>query len=260
QYQCIGVVEGRTELLLQQMRARVAMGLKYDHQTGLGPYRFGSTECLANLLRMVAIIVHHSDTVAYSVHFKASVHTTELRQGFSDRRQWHVQFHPYGNGGQGIGDVVRARQIERELPESRASTEDVKARTCTGKTHVACYVIGLTGQTIGDEASMNLWYQALNVRLIQADDAATIERHFVDELGEGSLHRLQVTIEVQMFSIHGGHDTNRRRQEQERAVAFVGLSNEIRALAQFGIAPQAIQAPPDDHRGVQTAICQDRGD
>ena len=29
------------------------------------------------------------------------MHAAKLRQGFSDRRQRHVQFHPYGNGGQG---------------------------------------------------------------------------------------------------------------------------------------------------------------
>ena len=60
----IGVVECRAELLLQEVRAGVAMWLKHHHQTLLWPYRFGGPQRLANLLRMMAIIVHHGDTVA----------------------------------------------------------------------------------------------------------------------------------------------------------------------------------------------------
>src|SRR6476659_881634 len=74
QYQCISIVEGRTELLQQQVRAGIAMRLKDHYQACLRPDRFGGPQRLTNLLGMVTIVVHDRNAVAYPAPVKAPMH------------------------------------------------------------------------------------------------------------------------------------------------------------------------------------------
>ena len=60
---------------------------------------------------------------------------------------------------------------------------------------------------------------------------------------------------IQMLAIDIGHGRDRRRQTQERAVAFVRFSDEEVASPQSGMTAKGIHLPSDHHR-VQPALCQ----
>src|SRR5262245_3303270 len=109
------------------MRAGVSMWLKDHGQACLRPDRPGSPQRLADLLGMVAIIVHDRHAVAYPPQIKTSLHTTKLSQSLCHGRERDVQFRTDGNSGQSVGDIVRTRQIERARSEPLTGPIDLKA-------------------------------------------------------------------------------------------------------------------------------------
>ena len=56
---------------------------------------------------------------------------------------------------------------------------------------------------------------------------------------------------INMVVIHIGHHVDDREQTQEGTVGFVGLGDDILALAQAAVGPVSIDQAADAHRGVQ---------
>ena len=75
----------------------------------------------------------------------------------------------------------------------------------------------------------------------------------VDELVERAMDAGQVAVVLQVVGLDVGDDRDLGPQQQERAVALVGLDHRVLTGAEVGVAPGLVQVAADGERRVQPA-------
>ncbi len=165
------------------------MWLKHHDQTRIRPHRPGRPQSLTNLLGVMSVVINHRHATALADHLKAPVDTTKGVKRLGDRWQWHIQFAGHDNRGQGVVNVVHARQIEGEAPEVPALMIDLKPGAGTDKFDIPHHIIGLARHAVRQVAFLNARHQTLDMGLIDANDATPIKWHLIDKLDKRILNR-----------------------------------------------------------------------
>ena len=126
--------------------------------------------------------------------------------------------------------------------------------------HVADHQVRLAGSAVGDYRALHARQNRLHVRLVEAQNHRAVEWHAIDELQEHVLNFLERVVLIQMLAVDGRDDGNHRREQQERAVAFVRFDHHVFALADARVRAGMIHAPADDKRGIEAGSRQNRRD
>ena len=101
---------------------------------------------------------------------------------------------------------------------------------------------------------------ALHLGMVDAQHRGAVEGHVLDELDERVLDLVEAAVMVEMLGIDVGDDRDRAVEPQEAAVALVGLDHHPVALAEPGVGAVAVDDAAVDHRRVDPAGVEQRGD
>ena len=98
---------------------------------------------------------------------------------------------------------------------------------------------------------------ALDLRVVAADQGEAVKRQAVDEAHKGVAQVVHVLVVVQVVVVDIGDHGDGGLQLQEAGEGLAGLGHEVVALAQAGVAAaQGVQHAADDDGGVQAALGQ----
>src|SRR5262249_16575643 len=120
--------------------------------------------------------------------------------------------------------------------------------------------VGLTGGAVSEDGALDAGDDGLNIGFVEAENGSAVERDAVDELGEGVLNIGERGVLVEVLAVNGGNNGYDGRKEEEAAIAFVGLDNEIFAAAETRGGSGLIDFAADDERGVEVSGGEDGGD
>ena len=230
------------------------MRLKDDEQPAAGGT--GGGDHRGDLGGVMAVVVDHHDAPAFTAHLESPLGAGEFREGGGNARERDLELDADRHGAERIEQVVPARHGDGHLAERLAhavhQAADGAARGERLELHVVCGDIGLARmprlrQPISDHAPAGPGNQRTHRLVVCAEDRGAVERHLVDELQEGVVQRLPAAVSVHVLAVDVGHERDRRRERQERTVAFVGLHDHRRAPAQAGVASEGAE-PAADHR------------
>ena len=98
------------------------------------------------------------------------------------------------------------------------------------------------------------------IRIVGARHDGAVERHFVGEVDEGLLQVVEAAVVFEMFVVDVRNHCNRRKQFQERPVAFVRLGDHQLAVAEPGVAAEGAQPPADDGRRIEARAFEHQRD
>ena len=114
--------------------------------------------------------------------------------------------------------------------------------------------IGLRIFAIGDDAAvLDLADDGLHHRMVDAHHGKAVERHVLDEIAEGVLHRLERPEVIEMLRVDIGDDGDVGRQFQKRAVALVGLHHHPFAGPQPRVGAVGVDDAAIDHGRIEIA-------
>src|SRR5690348_13658907 len=80
---------------------------------------------------------------------------------------------------------------------------------------------------IGEYAAAHLRKQLAQVLVVGTGDNDSVERHQIHERYEGLLHVAKIAVAVHVLAIDVGNDLNDWGEPKERAIAFVGLGDQV---------------------------------
>ena len=98
------------------------------------------------------------------------------------------------------------------------------------------------------------------VRVVGAGDDRAVERHFVREVDERLLQIVEPAVVFEMLVVDVRNHRNRRKQLQERPVAFVRLGHHQLAAAQPRVAAERAQPPADHRRRIESGALEHQRD
>src|SRR6266850_1555717 len=257
--QYVSQVEGREELLAQVQGPSVPVWLEHRHDPTVEP-GLGGGQGRPDLGGMMAVVVDHRDAAGAPEDLKAALDTRESSQRFLNSGERDLELQPHPHRREGVEHVVAARDLQRDLAQEAAALEDLEAARHAGQVQAARHEVRARFQAVGDDPLLDSRDEELDVRLIQAQDRRAVEGHLVDERDEGVADRVEAPVVIEMLGVDGRDDRDRRRQLQERAVGLVGLGDQVLALAEPRVRPEARHPAPHHDRGIEAALGQHGAD
>src|SRR5262245_58965877 len=112
QQQYIGSQQCWAEFLPEGLRPSIAVWLEDNHQSAIGPHKAGSAQSGVDFGRVMAVIIDHDNSTGFSLHLEPTLDATKVVQRLSNAAKGNIQFPPRRDCGQGIPNVVRARNVE----------------------------------------------------------------------------------------------------------------------------------------------------
>ena len=198
----VGVVEAGAEILEQAGEAGVAMRLHDgDHAAG-GAGARGAQHGL-DLDRVVAIVVDDADPVDRAGTGEAALDALQARQRAADHLVGDAQLARDHDRGQGVGDVVQARQ--RELHPLQPALALAVLRADHDVEHLAVGLghrgqgahIGLRAEAVGHDAPIgHPAVESLDLGMVDAQGGEAVERHALDEGVEGIAQRIEAAVDA----------------------------------------------------------------
>ena len=144
--------------------------------------------------------------------------------------------------------------------ELAALVEDGRRAREPLEAHVPGEDVGLGREAVGDEPPLELGDDALQVRVVEAEDDRAVERDLVGEADERLLDLLDVRIVVEVLGVDVGQDGDERGEEEERPVALVGFGDEEIPGSELGVGPEGVQPAADDDGRVEAGLVEEDGD
>ena len=210
----VGLVEGGRKLVHQVPCTCIAVRLKDRHEPPVPAPLRGVQRC-PDFGRMMAVVLDHHDVLDRGLELEPASRSGVALQGFQDERRGDVQVHAHGHGGHGVGDHVFARDMEPQLAEAPALVKQGGAARELVEGHVAGGDVGLSRESVCDQAALEHRDDALKVGVVQAENDRAVEGDLVGEANERFLDLFDVPILVEVFGIDIGQDGDERREIQE---------------------------------------------
>ena len=93
-----------------------------------------------------------------------------------------------------------------------------------------------------------------------AADDETVKRHALHEVEEGAADVAHVAVAIHVLAVNVGDDRDNRGQLQKRAIALVGLGDEILRFAEARVGAHGVDATSDNDGGIEAAGGENGGD
>ena len=150
--------------------------------------------------------------------------------------------------------------LELEPAELAALVEDGRRARESLEAHVPGADVGLGREAVGDQPPLEPGDDALQVRIVEAEDDRAVERDLVGEADERLLDVLDVRVVVEVLGVDVGQDGDEGGEVEERPVALVGLGDEEIAGPEAGVGPEGVQPAADDDRRIEPGLVEEDGD
>ena len=216
---------------------------------------------------MMGIIVDDHRAADLADLAEAALDPAELVEAVGDGGIVHRQLQPDRDRGERVGDIMlaRHRQIDvgdqSRLASSRPRTDASNRVPPSSAAHILGAQVGQRREAIGHHAAVaDPAEHRLHFGMVDAHHRQPVEGHILDEFDEGVLGPVEAAIMFEMLGIDVGHDRDRPVEPQEAAVALVGLDHHPVGLAEPGVGAIAVDDPAVDHRRVDPAGVEHRGD
>ena len=92
------------------------------------------------------------------------------------------------------------------------------------------------------------------MRIIQTKNSRAVEWDFVDELREAVAHIIHAVVILHVLAVNIRHNRNRRRQHQERTVAFVSLHDYQIALTNSSVRAERLNYAANNNRRIKVCV------
>jgi hypothetical protein len=137
--------------------------------------------------------------------------------------------------------VVTARHLERQP----SLAFDRRARAERRQLHVrGGHISRRRREAVRLHPPRHPRHDPRQVRIVEARDNRAVERHFVGEVDERLLQVVEPAVILEVFVVDVRNHRNRRKQFQERSVAFVGLATISSLPPRRALLPNALSRPP----------------
>ncbi len=120
--------------------------------------------------------------------------------------------------------------------------------------------VGIWTRAIGHDSTAQLRQKRPQAVIVVAGNGHPIERHPVHEFDEGVLHVGHVAIAVHVLAVDVGDDGKDGRKLEKRAIALVGLGDQVVRLAETRVRAHGIHAPADYDGRIEAARSEHGGD
>jgi hypothetical protein len=215
---------------------------------------------------MVAVVVHDHHAAALAAHLEAPLGAGEFRERLGDPLERHLELESDGDGAQRVEQVVPAGNLEPQCSEHDLlpvdPLDDGAARAERLELHIESGDVRTRFATkaVGDHAAHRPRYERAHRDIIGAQDCGAVERHLVDELEKRAVQRLPAAVGLHVLAIDVRDQRQRRRQLEERPVAFIRLDDHRLAPSEPRVAAERAQ-PAANHRGwIEAGAFQDQRD
>ena len=211
---------------------------------------------------MVAIVIDHGHRLGRNpdggVDLAAPGDTLEAGQRSADGLDTDTEFEPDRDRGQGILDVVLAREIQHELARGvgKAASHTEVFHT-VDMTHVVAAHVGGRGETVGQDPGMDRGDQGSRMLVVRAHAGDAVERQAPEELDEGRLQLGEIAVVGRhVVGVDVGQDGHQGLQQQEGRIALVRFDHDVVTRAEARVRVDAAHQAADDERRVEPAFGQ----
>ena len=228
----VGEGQRLAELALQVARAREEVRLEDGDHTSVGAC-LGSLQRGGDLSRVVGVVVDDHDAVAAPQLLVATGGAAEGGQVGRRLVEAHTGVRERAERGQRVEHVVLARHAQLDAPQPLAAlahderTAAVVDALDVGREIAAIDAVGHDGRSRGLE-------QERGRRLLGEHQKAP-RRQQRDEAPEHVAHLVETAVVGVVVELDVGHHGHLGTQEEEAAVALVGLGDEPLALTNAGV-------------------------
>ncbi len=200
-------------------------------------------------------------TGSSTVDLETAPYTLEARQALDDGFIADTLVGGDADGRQGVQHVVVARHVHRNIQWFTVRAQHGEERLHTFLAHIDRAHVGVFAEAVGHGRTLDQRQDFTHHRIIQAHHGQPVERQVVQELDEGFLQFVEVTVVGRhVVGVDVGDHGHQRLQVQEAGVAFIGFGDQVAAGAELGIGARCIQAAADDERRVQATGREHRSD
>lgn len=126
------------------------------------------------------------------------------------------------------------------------------------KLDIADDQIGLIGNAVSNDGPLDPGKNGLNVRFVEREHDRPVERHTIHKFEKRGLDFLERIVMIEMFAVDGRHDRHNGREEEKRAVTFVGFDDHVIALSRAGIGSGCVDATANNKSRVESR-CRENG-
>src|SRR5277367_1787167 len=168
----------------------------------------------------MAVVVDHGDVVHDALQIETAADAGKFCQAFTDEVRGNVQIERDRCSGGGVSHVMHPRRVEQtEQAEVFAAIREAELAVEALQLYVADDQVRLAGSAVGDDWSLHIGQNGLDVGLIEAEDRRAIKGYAVHELHKRALNISKGTVLVEVFSIDCSDNGNDGRKHQEAAIA-----------------------------------------
>ncbi|MNI15165.1 hypothetical protein D3C73_684570 [compost metagenome] len=241
------------------------MWLVDHHQAALRPATAHGLDHSRDFGRVVAVVIdqHHVAAVhrQFAVDLEASADTLEPGQALDDGFIADAFVGGDADGRQRVQHVVVARHVDRNIQRLAVRPQYGEEGLHALLAHIDGAHVAVFAEAVGDGRTLDLREDFTHHRIVQAHHCQTVERQVVQELDEGFLQLVEVTVVGRhVVGVDVGDHGHQRLQVQEAGVAFVGFGDQVAAGAKLGIGARGIQAATDHECRVQATGGEHRSD
>src|SRR5262249_55013117 len=200
--------------------------------------------------RMVAVVVDDENAVNLAVPLETPLSATKICQRRRDGVEANTETVGDGDGRQRVQKIMSTgyREPQRSEPYALIAIPTIdNTSTAEGaKLHARAFDVHKRAQfrrcargvvqSIGHDVSLELREQRREPRIVCTGNDATVERHLVGEVDKCLLQVSERPVVLHMLVIDVGQHGDRRPKQEEGAIAFIGLRNEVLAPTESSIA------------------------
>src|SRR5713101_1297044 len=260
QHEDVRLIERAAEFVPKLLGTGVAMGLK-EHEQAIELAAAGGFKRGANLDRVMAVVIDHSDVIDYALDVKAAAHAGKLNKAFADQVGRNIQVQRDCGRCRRVADIVHPRRMRQpEQAEIFAFVGQPERAAQTLELYSADHQIGLARRSIGNDGTLHAGNDRLHVGLIDTENRGTVKRHAIHKLDEGALNIFERGVLVEVFAINRSYDRDHRREHEEAAVALVRFHDKVFAFAEPRRRARLVDFPADHKRRVKMRRRQPRSD
>ena len=186
--------------------------------------------------RMMSVVVDDANPGFAPLEFEASRYPAKTCDRFCCDFERNTDFKHDRDCGEGVFDVVGARERKVHRADLRAFVLDGKLHSQLTRLNVLCAKVRVAVDAVTHHPTFDLVGERANPCMVCAKNCRTPERQVVRETEERVFEGAHPAVVVEVVGVDVRHDGNARVEMEERAVALVGFGNQPVALANHGTA------------------------
>ena len=236
------------------------MGLERADQPLVGQGAHGAQKRL-HLVGMVGVVVVHLCAVVDALMLEPASRAGEGGETLLHGLAVHPQQVGGGGGGQRIGYVVLAGNVQRHMGVALSPDDHIECAEPVEKCHIVGAAVGaVILDAVGENGAIQPLHGGAGALIVQIDhDPAGTGGYQLGKLVEGVLNVRQILEEVQMVGVYVEDHRHGGEEIQKGVAVFAGLQNDGVALSHPVAGVEQRQRAADHNGGILLRRHEDMG-